>query len=542
MKGFMYILKCADDSYYTGSTKNLEYRLQQHNNGEGANHTKKRLPVKLVYYEKFDRIDKAFYREKQVQGWSRKKKEALINREYGKLPELSIAYRDLPSTSRTSENVPSSASGNVPSRTSGTNNNMVVETDTVVEALETTTRYKKTEIGVIPEDWEVKYLGEIAKIIGGGTPSTNETSFWNGDINWFTPTEIGLKKYSYESLRKITKIGLENSSARLLPAGTILLTTRAGIGDISILMSEACTNQGFQSFVVNDSFDNEYIYYLISTLKNTFIQNASGSTFLEISPKKIKAIQIAVPTKAEQKAIAEVLSDTDELIQSLEKKIAKKRLIKQGAMQKLLTPPSQPEALEGWEVKKLGEVAEIRNGYAFKSITYDNNGKYRIITIANVQDGFMDITNCNKITNLPKDIQSHQRLFKGDLLMSMTGNVGRTCIVSENNSLLNQRVGKLIVTDIKMKFFFYLVQDRKFLNQMILNAQGGAQGNIGKNDILGYETYIPLNKSEQTQIATILSDMDNEIEMLENKLTKYKKLKQGMMQELLTGKIRLINN
>ncbi len=91
----MYILECADGSYYTGSTTNLELRLQQHQSGEGANHTKKRLPVKLVYYEEFPRIDEAFYREKQVQGWSRKKKEALIRGETDKLPELAKAYRDI---------------------------------------------------------------------------------------------------------------------------------------------------------------------------------------------------------------------------------------------------------------------------------------------------------------------------------------------------------------------------------------------------------------------------------------------------------------
>lgn len=94
MKGYMYILKCADDSYYTGSTKDLELRLQQHQSGEGANHTKKHLPVELVYFEEFDRIDEAFYREKQVQGWSRKKKEALINGDFDKLSHLSVAYRD----------------------------------------------------------------------------------------------------------------------------------------------------------------------------------------------------------------------------------------------------------------------------------------------------------------------------------------------------------------------------------------------------------------------------------------------------------------
>lgn len=95
MKGFMYILLCADGSYYTGSTTDLERRLEQHQNGEGANHTKKRLPVSLLYYEEYSRIDEAFYREKQVQGWSRKKKEALIGGKSDLLPLLAKAYRDL---------------------------------------------------------------------------------------------------------------------------------------------------------------------------------------------------------------------------------------------------------------------------------------------------------------------------------------------------------------------------------------------------------------------------------------------------------------
>jgi putative endonuclease len=96
MKGYMYILECADQSYYTGSTKYLELRLLQHQAGEGANHTKNRLPVKLVYFEEFNRIDEAFYREKQVQGWSRKKKEALIKGQYEKLPQLSRNYTQFP--------------------------------------------------------------------------------------------------------------------------------------------------------------------------------------------------------------------------------------------------------------------------------------------------------------------------------------------------------------------------------------------------------------------------------------------------------------
>lgn len=95
MKGFMYILECADGSYYVGSTTDINRRLLEHQNGEGANHTKKRLPVKLLYYEEYEHVSLAFYREKQVQGWSRAKKEALINGNFNDLPELSKAYRDL---------------------------------------------------------------------------------------------------------------------------------------------------------------------------------------------------------------------------------------------------------------------------------------------------------------------------------------------------------------------------------------------------------------------------------------------------------------
>ncbi len=129
------------------------------------------------------------------------------------------------------------------------------------------TAFKNTEIGVIPEDWKIQKLGELANVIGGGTPSSFNKSYWNGNINWFTPTEIGKHKYTYESVRKLTKAGYDNCSAKMLPIGSILLTTRAGIGDLSILKTEGCTNQGFQSFVSFDSIDNEFLYYLLSTLK-----------------------------------------------------------------------------------------------------------------------------------------------------------------------------------------------------------------------------------------------------------------------------------
>ncbi len=168
--------------------------------------------------------------------------------------------------------------------------------------------------------WQRVRLGDVAEIIGGGTPSTQITSFWNGSINWFTPTEIGITKYVYKSQRTITPLGLKKSSAKLLPIGTILLTSRASIGDCAILKVVATTNQGFQSLIPLEKINNEFLYYLILTLKNKLLELASGSTFLEVSPNKIKNLLIPLPPLNEQIAIANILSGLDHEIISLKNK------------------------------------------------------------------------------------------------------------------------------------------------------------------------------------------------------------------------------
>ena len=205
--------------------------------------------------------------------------------------------------------------------------------------VEESSGYKMTELGLIPIDWEVKTISQVGKIIGGGTPSTFNSAYWNGSVQWFTPAELSKAgKYVSKSERTITKLGVENCSAKILPAGTILLTTRASIGTSAILKAPACTNQGFQSLVVNSENSNEFLYYLLSTKVDEMMSLASGSTFLEISPKKLGGIQLQIPSsRAEQTAIANVLSDMDTEISALETKLAKYRKLKTGMMQQLLT-------------------------------------------------------------------------------------------------------------------------------------------------------------------------------------------------------------
>lgn len=195
----------------------------------------------------------------------------------------------------------------------------------------------KKRLAGFNEEWKEKKLGDIVHVIGGGTPSTTMSNFWNGSINWFTPTEIGKVKYVFESIRKITEEGLNSSSARLLPIGTILLTSRAGIGDCAILQEPSTTNQGFQSLVPMPNTDSEFLYYLTLTLKEKFLQKASGSTFLEISPNNVRDIDILIPKKDEQQAIAKVLSDMDNEIEILKSKLSKIKAIKEAMMSELLT-------------------------------------------------------------------------------------------------------------------------------------------------------------------------------------------------------------
>lgn len=163
--------------------------------------------------------------------------------------------------------------------------------------------------------WEQRKLGDVATIVGGGTPSTNNDAYWDGDIDWYSPAELGERVYADRSVRRITQAGYDSCSATLLPAGkTILFTSRAGIGNTAILRRSACTNQGFQSLVVNDDTDVYFVYSMTDRIKKFAEQKASGSTFLEISGKGLAAGEFAFPSKDEQTAIGSMFKQLDHLI------------------------------------------------------------------------------------------------------------------------------------------------------------------------------------------------------------------------------------
>ncbi len=222
-------------------------------------------------------------------------------------------------------------------------------------------------------------------MVGGGTPDTTVKSYWGGDIQWFTPSEIGKNKYVDFSLRTITRDGLDNSSAKLLPLHTILLSSRATVGECSIASNECTTNQGFQSLIAKQC-NIDFLYYLIQTKKKDLIRNACGSTFLEISANEIRKIKVAVPVQNEQEQIAKLLSLVDERIATQNKIIEDLKKLRSAIAEILF------ESIQGHTVC-LSDICTILKGQQINGDCLSDTGKYYVMNGGIEPSGYYD--KCN---------------------------------------------------------------------------------------------------------------------------------------------------
>lgn len=226
--------------------------------------------------------------------------------------------------------------------------------------------------------WSTYHLSDIAEVVGGGTPDTTVSSLWNGDIQWFTPTEVGHQKYVSKSARTITQLGLQKSSAKKLPAGSILLSSRATIGECSIAQRECTTNQGFQNLIPKKDTNNEFLYYLAQTKKHHFIKYASGSTFLEISNSEIKKTKCTVPGTEEQTQIAAFLSALDDRIAVQNKIIEDLKVLKKELNYSLIGRIINGKS-SNCKIEDVIDYEQPTN-YIVKSDKYIENGETPILT------------------------------------------------------------------------------------------------------------------------------------------------------------------
>lgn len=277
------------------------------------------------------------------------------------------------------------------------------------------------------------------------------------------------------------------------------------------------------SYLVQYSNTNQY--------RKLMQQNMVGSTQVFIRSSRLWDLKIPLPPLPEQKAIAQVLSDSDSLIQAIEQKLAKKRAIKQGAMQKLLTPK------EDWEVKKLGDIGNVITGSTPSTkIEQYWNGNIPWVTPTDISNSLKNIsTSEREITQ--NGLKATRKLPANTLLVTCIASIGKNAILRKKGAC-NQQINAIVPFEgNNVDFLYYLIENNK---KLILSKAGiTATLMVSKKVFSEIEFVIP-NPKKQKEIATILSDMDAEIEQLEQKLSKYKMLKQGLMQNLLTGKIRLV--
>lgn len=402
---------------------------------------------------------------------------------------------------------------------------------------------------VEPDGWTLERLCDIARLESGHTPSRNRPDYWDGDIPWLSLHDSKRieGKTLYNTKMTVSALGLANSSARLLPEGTVALSRTATIGKVAVLGREMATSQDFACYICGPRLLNSYLAHLFRGMEVEWERLMAGSTHNTIYMPTFESIQILVPPMAEQEAIAEALSDADALIEGLERLIAKKRLIKQGAMQDLLTAKRRLPGFSGeWVSFMVGDFLNFKNGLN-KAKSFFGRGT----PIVNYMDVFgggrIDAVSIAGLVNVTSAEQSAYGVKDGDILFTRTSEtpeeIGLAAIadgVSEgtvfSGFVLRGRPQNGTLT---RNFTKYCFRSESVRRQIIARATYTTRALTNGRQLSQVEMFAPSDVDEQNAIAAVLSDMDAEIQALETRLEKARQIKEGMMQNLLTGRIRL---
>ena len=414
--------------------------------------------------------------------------------------------------------------------------------------------YKKTEVGVIPEDWEYQAIGEAFEIRNNlRLPISKEKrQYIQGKYPYYGPTNV--QDY-------IDEYRVEGEHALIGEDGDHFLKWR----DLSMtLLVDGKFNVNNHAHIIKGVKNlTAWFYYFFAHRDLTQYLKRQGAGRYKLDKNTLINIPCAIPPLREQKAIAQTLSDVDALIASLDKHIAKKRNIKTGTMQQLLTGKTRLPGLgegkgykktdigvipEDWKVTVLGKIASFQGGYAFSSRKFCESGRYQIVKMSNLYAGELNLARSSSFIDEIDEIEKAYLLKNEDILISLTGTVGKndfgyTCrITNQNNLLLNQRVARIIVNQNSVSTLIELeTKLSRFRKQFFDKAKGGTgnQTNVSTSDIAQILIPLPPTIEEQRAIAQVLSDIDTEITALEKRRAKTQAIKQGMMQELLTGRTRL---
>lgn len=386
-------------------------------------------------------------------------------------------------------------------------------------------------------------LKEVCRITNGGTPKSGVESLWHGGVAWLTPAEMGkrLTPYVRQTARTISQEGLANSSAKLVPPGSVILSTRAPIGHLAINEAPMAFNQGCRGLTPGDNLDTSYLYYFLYFSRDALDDLGTGTTFKELSSSNLANFQIPLPPLDEQRRIVAVLDTAFAGIETATTNTQKNLTNARALFQNCLANVFDAHDSESTEVT-LGSLVSIQGGFAFKSSEYVDSGHF-LIRIGNVQDGHISLNN-PKYVNLDKRTKPFE-LWAGDMLTSLTGNIGRVAVVQESDlpAALNQRVARLAMRSnapVTSRYVRHFLASTLFRNTLSKAGHGTAQQNVSSNEIGQIRISYP-PKSLQDISCDRLDQFSDEIESLisnyHNKLAALTELKQSLLQKAFAGEL-----
>lgn len=402
--------------------------------------------------------------------------------------------------------------------------------------------------------WKKSFFSQIGEVIAGGTPSTKISEYWNGDIPFVTPNDLSEQKspFIHQTERNITTLGLNKSSANLLPKNTLIISTRAPIGYMALSNNECVTNQGCKSIVFDSDQCPLFFYYNAHNYIQKMKSLGSGTTFAEISKSDLGKIIITYPESfVVQQQISDILSTCDTVIHNTQKTIDKYKAIKQGMMQDLFTRglskdgklrPSYKEAPElykeselgmipkEWEVKELKVLCNSIGDGLHGTPSYESNTELYFINGNNLDNGVINLSNAEEISEI-----SYQKnkidLSEKTLFLSINGTIGNVAFYNGEQILLGKSAAYINTRDINKYFLMYYIQTDYFSRYINKVLTGSTIQNLSLDSIRKMPV---IDCEEQSEIAKRLSSIDSTIQKEEAILEKYKNIKTGLMARLLT--------
>ena len=398
-------------------------------------------------------------------------------------------------------------------------------------------------------DWKKYKLGDVAQIIGGGTPSTTKEEYWNGEIGWLTPRDLTGYSFKYISKgeRNITEEGLKNSSARLMPQGTVLMTSRAPIGYLAIAGDELCTNQGFKSFIVDEvKINNEYLYYLLRSNIDRIKSLGTGSTFAEVSASILKSFEIEIPDLPTQKQIAQILTSLDAKIELNLQMNQTLEAMAQAIFKEWCTSENE-EIPDGWNVRELAELADVssskrifREEYALSGVPF-----YRGKEVTQLSNGESISTELFISNERYEEIKEKFGVPQvGEILITSVGTIGSIWLV-DNDSPFYFKDGnvtwiKNYKTQVSGGFIYQWLKTKDAQEQIKSVTIGSTQQALTISALKGLKILIP---DEQTvisvaeQLEKINAKRINNI----NQIHSLAQTRDTLLSNLMSGNIAVMN-